>query len=298
MVLAAPDPEAWLRAHLPGPHGAEDVGEPPASTSTPVSVADLVADGASLLARLRDGLAAESVPPPAAATYLAGWFPGGVAGTVGYALALAGAAFLVEPAEVRWHLSAHGWPERVDLGRAPVVVPPDHPWAGRPEVEVDEPAAVVARAVGAIVAVADPLVDACHGLARVGRAGLWNEVADGLGMALSHQLDVPITPAITAVLEAAVDVPGVPWRLAPSLRFAATTFGTVHVAQKGGCCLAYTRPDEAWDEAAEADFFARFPHVPGERRYCSTCSFRDATDCDARQVWWLEEQHAERNASA
>ena len=32
----------------------------------------------------------------------------------------------------------------------------------------------------------------------------------------------------------------------------------------------------------------RFPRVPGERYYCSTCCFRDAADVEARQVYWAD----------
>jgi hypothetical protein len=195
-----------------------------------------------------------------------------LAGAVGYGLAAAGAGFLVT--EPRWHLHADGWPTRVELGRPTVLVDPGHPWAGQPGVELAGGVAVD-RTVAALVEVAAPIVEACRRLCRVGLAGLWNEVGDGLGSALAFQFDVPVTPAMVAVLEAAVRAPGSPWRAVPDLRFAEASFGTVHVVQKGGCCLAYTCTDGDGDG-------------DGEAAYCSTCSLRDPAECDAQQVAWLE----------
>lgn len=77
--------------------------------------------------------------------------------------------------------------------------------------------AVVHRAVEALVAAVGPVVDACRGLAKVGRTGLWNEVADALGVTLVHQSLVPSTPERVAELEAALRTPGAPWRARPEL---------------------------------------------------------------------------------
>ena len=96
-----------------------------------------------------------------------------------------------------------------------------------------------------------------------------------------------------AVLDAAVRVPGVPWPAKPSLRFAhSDVLGPVHVAQKGGCCLAYTVDHGADDDADSCDdvraFRERFPVDDHSPRYCGVCSFRTPGDCDARRLFWLE----------
>jgi hypothetical protein len=129
---------------------------------------------------------------------------------VGYGLATAAAGFLVDVSEVRWHVHPEGWPERVTLGDvAAVVVEAGHPWQGQDGVEVVASAdEMISRAVSAVCQAVAPIVDACHRLARVGRVGLWNEVADALGCTLAHQTTVPVTPAMVAVIEAAVNAPG------------------------------------------------------------------------------------------
>jgi hypothetical protein len=70
--------------------------------------------------------------------------------------------------------------------------------------------------------------------------------------------------------------------------------GPVYVAQKGGCCLAYTRPPPPPLNIDELDahyraYLERFPQSEPHRRYCSTCSLRDFADCEARQLFWLEQ---------
>jgi hypothetical protein len=291
----AADPVAWLAEHLAARYDehAEELEDPDAVRV--VGIAEVLADDATLLRGIHTGLQHDGTPPAAAALYLADWYAGAIAGALGFCLAVGGAGYVVDPSEVRWHLHPDGWPMRVELGRpSDVLVAGGHPWGGRHDVVVLSADEVIERAVAGLVTAVAPVVDACRGLAPVGRAGLWNEVADGLGMALAFQLGVPVADPMVAVLDAAVRVPGVPWKAKPALRWAGSTLGRIHVAQKGGCCLAYTRPDvapEDEDEAPDpehAEYLARFPRRPGEPRYCSTCSFRDEGDCDARQVYWLE----------
>ena len=252
------------------------------------SLAELVEPGTGTLAESHRRLVEDGTPPGAAAMYLAGWFAGGLAGSVGRELAVAGVGLLVDAARVRWTVHPEGWPQSIDLG-APA-------QATGPLEDVLEPV------VAALVVAAEPIVDACHGLAPVGRPGLWNEVGDGLGCALTDEETGTVTPAMLAVLDAAVRSPAARWRARPSLRFARSTLGPLHVVQKGGCCLAYTRPH--WPDPppellgpAERAYRDRFPPRPGERHYCSTCSFRDAADADARQVCWRELVRAERAAA-
>jgi hypothetical protein len=285
LILPGSGPEAWLAEHLAGRHVARESG-----SGSPVSLHDVLADGAALLVAAHRRLTADGTPGPAAATYLAGWFAGAVADVTGFVLATAGAGLLLDRDTVRLTLHPDGWPERVDPA-GHMVVARDHPWATRRDVAVVEaPEDVVRAAVEALVAVTAPLIEACRGLARVGRVGLWNEVGDRLGAALAFQLDIPVMPAMAQVLEAACSLPGVPWRARPRLVFTSSALlGTVHVAQKGGCCLAHTAPPPAAaDEAAVVDWQG-YADLPGTPRYCSTCSQRPAPDCDARQVRWLEQ---------
>ncbi len=275
--MIAADPRRWLDTVLPGRFEAHP---PLGAPRRAVGVGDLLAADAAVLRELHAGLVGGGTPAPAAATYRAGWFAGATAGAVGFGLATAGAGFVVDAAGIGWTVHPGGWTETAHLGEPGILVGPSHAWAGSPDVEVvDDPDAVVARVVAALVAAVAPVVDACADLARVGRAGLWNEVGDGLGMALAFDPLLAVTPAMTEVLDRAVAAPGAPWRSRPGLRFAPSALGPVHVAQKGGCCLAYTRDD---------------PDLPRDQRYCSTCSFRHETDVDARQVAWLEQEHARR----
>jgi len=301
--LRADGPAAWLEEHLAARGERWRAGLDPADVEV-VTLAGVVADGAAVLRRSHERLVAEGTPAPAAATYLADWFAGSVAGAVGYGLATAGAGFLLDRPEVRdrvrLHLHPDGWVMDVELPpRAAVTA--DHPWAGAPgAVVVGGAEEVVARAVDALVDAVRDVIGACHGLATVGRAGLWNEVGDGLGTALAHQDDVPVTDPMLDVLRVAVERPGVPWRARPDLALADSELaGRVHVVRKGGCCLAYTRPAEIVPDADDPDldeehraFLRRFPDPPGTPRWCTTCSLRTMEDSTARQVWWRERQRA------
>lgn len=300
VVLGAPDVATWLSTHLRARFtaraGEEEVDGPVAV----VSVADLVADDAALLRAIHATLVADGTPAPAASTYLAGWFAGMVAGAVGYGLATAGAGLLAggpaSTGSLRFHLHPEGWPLRVDL---PVraVMTCRHPWSAHDHSEVVDTAdEVVARSVRALVGAVRPIVDACHRTSRVGATGLWNEVGDALGRTLASQQLVRPTPRMVAVLEAAVSVPDVPWRARPCLGFAESpVLGPVHVAQKGGCCLAYTVERDHVPTADDPDldpdrqaYLRRFPIDPDQPAYCLTCSLRDPDDSTARQLFWVE----------
>ncbi len=47
-----------------------------------------------------------------------------------------------------------------------------------------------------------------HDLGRTGRVGLWNEVADGLGLAVAHTSGIPSRPDVLDALADAVRTPG------------------------------------------------------------------------------------------
>lgn len=293
------DPVSWLPETLAARRAEWD--EPFVSPVRSASLAEVLAHSGALLAHQHQALVADGVPPKAAATYLAGWFGGGLAESIGVGLAGAGAAFCADADQVRFDLHAEGWPQEVRPGGA-IVVDASHPWAGRPGVEVvEDPFAVLDRAVRSLVQVATPIIDACRALAPVGRVGLWNEVGDALACVLSYQSFLPADATALVVLDAAVSWPGPPWKARPRLGFAASELlGPVAVAQKGGCCLAYTR-DRSCDDHHGGDGEPdpeqvarddRFPDHPAQPSYCSTCSFRDPADCDARQVLWRERHTA------
>lgn len=297
MLLPAPTPSAWLAtqlaAHFDSRGGALDNTDG-SDTGDWFGIEQLLADDGAILRGIYTRLMAEEeLPGRGAATYLAGWIGGGLADAIGFALATAGAGFLAGGNGVRWHQHHTGWMDRVDLGDPRVVVPVGHEWSGQRGVDtVRDPQIVRELTVLTLVAVVTPIIDFCHSLTRVGRAGLWNEVGDALGTAVAFQPSIPVERAVVDFLAAAVRTAGVPWRSRPTLRIAESVIGPAYVAQKGGCCLAYTRPpppplnlDEL--EAHYRTYLERFPQAEPERRYCSTCSLRDFTDCEARQLFWL-----------
>jgi hypothetical protein len=303
MLSGAPTPSAWLAtdlaAHFDARGGPLDSSEELDSRRW-LSLDQLLADDAVVLHSIHEQLMEiENLPARAASTYLAGWIGGGLADAIGFALASSGAGFLVTARTVQWHRHPGGWMDRVDFGDSLVVVPNGHPWSGQTGVDtVREPQLVRELTVLALVAVVTPIIDVCHSLARVGRAGLWNEVGDSLGMAVVSSPSIPVEAEVVESLAAAVRTTGVPWRSHPTLRIVDGAVGPAYVGQKGGCCLAYTRPNgpavdpDQLDPAYRA-YLERFPPEP-DRRYCNTCSLRDYTDCETRQLFWIEclQRHA------
>lgn len=274
MLLSAPTPTEWLTTHLAARFGLDEgSGTDGPSTDEPrgLSRAALLADGAAVLVDQHERLvASEGVPPAAAATYLAGWVVGLAAEAVGFGLATAAAGFVVAPETLRWRQHPDGWMDRVDLDAARVVVPAGHRWCGRAEV------------------------------VTLGDAAEWNEVSDGLAMAVAFQPCLAVDEQAVEALTEAVATTGVPWRARPTLRIVDSASGPAYVAQKGGCCLAYTRPhdepvvsDETDMDADQLAYRQRFPADPDTPLYCSTCTFRASVDCQARQLFWLERRRAE-----
>jgi hypothetical protein len=298
LLLRAATPQEWLATHLEARQSAHD--DPAAGQPRWVGVADLLADGAAPLRAAHARLvAAGGTPPAAAAKWLVGWFAGGLADASGYLLAAASAALLVPAGATRFRLHPGGWPERTDPGTAAVAVAESHPWAGRPGVRVvRDDRAVAALAVDALAPAVEPVVAACRTLARVGTSGLWTEVADRFGLAVLHELDLPVDPAVVDRLQEALHTPGRPWRRAPELRVAHGPDGPAYLGRKGGCCLAYRCPPgpaldlDALDERLRT-WYTRFPLDDGPR-YCSTCSLRDLAGCEERQRFWTAQERAAR----
>ena len=141
----------------------------------------------------------------AAAKWLLTWFAGGLADAVGFVFATASAALLAEPDRVRFGLHPDGWPDRVDPGPVPVAVAAGHPWAELADVRVlADDVELATAAVAALSGTVQPVVEACRGLAKVGRNALWAEVVDSFGLPLLHQVDLPVEPTVADRLRQAV----------------------------------------------------------------------------------------------
>jgi hypothetical protein len=221
-------------------------------------------EAVALLPQLHELLTEDGTPRKAAAKYLAAWFGGLAARTVGYGVLATGAAFLADAEQLRWRVHPGGWADVLELGDAVALVPPRHRWSGLPGTETT--AGGHARAVHAVVEVVRPLVEELRSLAGLGLPGLWAEVGDGFGGPLAYQAELPATPERIAALDALTDTPNTPWKTRSRLWIARDD---ICVQQKGGCCLAYTGP---------------------EAEKCSNCALRDAESCEADQVAWHLEQ--------
>ncbi len=235
-------------------------------TVTTMAAAPAAAMQASFL-----GFRERGLPPVAAATHVVSGMTAVLARTAGRSLAADGAALLMHPDAVRLHVG-DGWADAVDVSTARLAVTHDHPRAGQPGVEVVPTDRLAPLAARALVATVRPIVEAGSRLARVGRPGLWNEVADAFGLSLAHQLDVPPSDVAHDRLRAALRTRHAPWNRVPTLTTAPATFGPVTVGHRGGCCLAHSAPSS----------------LPRDERMCSTCSLRDRCDSRDRQVHYLE----------
>lgn len=272
LVLDAATPAQWLATHLAALDAPAD---PAAGAFRWAGPDDLLADGAAPLRDAHARIVAErGASPAAAAKWLVSWFAGRLAGAVGFTFGAVSAGLLVEQASIRWRLHPGGWPDRVEPGEAPVAVGPAHPWAGQPGVRVlPDDDAVAAAAVAALGAAVAPLVEAGHGLARVGRSALWTEVADRFALSVLFRPALPVDPLVARRLHAALRAPTAPWRRYPELRVAATARGRDYLGRKAGCCLAY-------QASAAGDL---------DDRTCMSCSLRELGDCEARQEAWLQQ---------
>lgn len=291
-ITLADGPGEWAAAVLQQRYdrwAEHDPGGEPAPGRW-MSVADVVADGCRWLRDLHPTVMSEfAAPPDTAATYLAGWYAGALADVVGYGLATAGAGMVLRPEAVRLHVHPDGWVDRIELASPRAVVPGGHPWSGRPDVDLGDADEMLRRCVATLIEIVTPIVDGCHGLARVGRVGLWNEVADHLGLAFDEA--VPAVESVRELLLASVAVADVPWRARPSIDIVDDeVLGPTLIRRKGGCCLAYQCDHDAGaDEIADPDrlaFRERFGADTDSPRYCTTCKFRDPDDSRDRQLFW------------
>ncbi|MGE0141039.1 MAG: hypothetical protein AB7R77_24825 [Ilumatobacteraceae bacterium] len=271
--LAAATPADWLERHLSAMFA--DLGSPPLQPAdTWLTRAALLAHDAHEVRAMFARRCADRLPPQTSATFVAAFVGGPLAGAIGFVLAGTGAGVVVDPERTRWRLHPDGFIDRVELAGATFLVDPDHPWAGLPEVEVvDDDWERVERTMGSLVATMEPLIEACHSLARVGRAGLWNEVADAFGLSIVYQHVLPAREDVVEMLGRALRSTGSPWRARPRLGLAVGSFGSAYTGQKGGCCLAYLQHER---------------EAGGPRRYCSTCALRDPDDARSLQLAYFE----------
>ena len=290
----APDLSTWCRAELAALTAPENPGED--GPVRPLTRAQILADDAAVLRSAHRRLTDLDVTPQAAATYISGWFNGGVGRIVSLGLATAGAGLLLDPDALVFDVVEEKWPEQIHPGRVRAVVAPGHRWAGSPGVEVVGAEEVLPRTMAALIEVLTPMVAACRGLARVSRVGLWDQVADGVVCDLAHREGLQVTPLAEEVVEAAVALAGMPWKARPRLVWAhSEVLGRVLVAQKGGCCLAFTNKREPAPECelspAMLAYRERFGVDRPGKRYCSTCPFRDTAEVVERRVAWAEIRH-------
>ena len=254
-MLPADTPQAWLDTHL----AAWFAYYEPGTEHRLVTIDDLTGGA---LAELHATLTDEGAPPKAAAKYLADWFGGVVARSIGFAAVATGATFVIDGDVLRWHVHPDGWAAKLELGEPRVLVPPGHEWSADAEV-VEGEAERHARAVAALTDAVRPLVTTLRELSGLGFPGLWAEVGDGFGGALAYQSELPVEPRGLTTLRSLAGAESAPWKTRPSLWTADADDRTIAVLRKGGCCLAYTEPD-------------------GEK--CSHCSLRDPETCEARQI--------------
>ena len=238
---------AWFRYH------------DPAAGHRQITLEELV-DGE--LAAIHEQLVDGGSPEKAATKYLAGWFGGLTARSLGFAVLAADAWFELEPDELRWHLHPGGWADRLELGETRALVGPGHAWQDAEVVASERERNE--RLVAALVTALEPLIDALQPLGSLGRPGLWAEVGDGLAGPLAFQSELPVTPEAIALLERLVAADAAPWKALPRL----WTVDGVCVIRKGGCCRAYT----------------------AENVYCTNCPLQDDATCEAAQLDWARNQ--------
>jgi hypothetical protein len=219
---------------------AEGAAWRPAEAAPTAAEMDAIADAAR----------ADGATPRIALTWAAGWQAGAMAMALAAGV-LRDGLLLRGGLEVLVHRG--GWVADVRVDDARAAVGPASP----------------AAFADAVAALCRPTVEALAGRSGRGRAGLWAQVADGVGWAAAAMAGAePSRPhdEVIAAAQALLEAPGAPWRTAPGLRTASTVQGPVLVVHRGSCCLAYrcetTPPPE----------------------YCDTCLFREAADVTARVV--------------
>jgi hypothetical protein len=232
----------------------------------------------------------DGAPARTALTILVGWRAGYLASVIAFGLLRDGV--VVAPSALRVLRSPDGWCADARLAqdaRAHVVA--GHPWSSRLDVTtVRDHAALEVEAVAAIGRACAPIVDALARRAGRARAGMWAQVADGLGNAALAlvQAEPQMAPcSIARATERLLRAPGAPWKHVPQLWTAEVRGEQVLVKQRRSCCLSYRCDPAACEEPVfeppEPAFLARFGDEPP--RYCDTCPLRTPSDVEARALF-------------
>lgn len=219
-------------------------------------------------------------PAKVALTTAAGWTAGYVTAALAVGVLRDGVLLRLSEAQGAAALrDPGGWLCDLRCDAAPLAVTPDHPFAGRPGVEVvDDLHAAFGREVSRVC---DPWIEALATRSRRSRSGLWAMAADAVGTAtntLAATDDSRSPEGWVAAAEPLLAASETPWRKQPKLWTFETASGLKGVVQhRTSCCLWYRcNPDDADDpEAVRLD-------IVEEPNYCSTCLFRDPKDIDAR----------------
>ena len=303
-LLEAATPQAWLDTHLEAHFAVHEVAGGDGVPRSWVGPEDLLADDAAFLAAAHARILGEGGgTPQMAAKWLVAWTAGhrGRRRRVPARHRRRRAARRHRPAALAAAPRRLGRPGPARGLHRPGR--PGSPVGGQAGVEtVADEDEVVARTVDSLVRAVRPVVDAVRRTARVGARAMWAEVADGIGMSTTYQPHLPVREDVVERLRAAVTAPGAPWRVSPTVRTASAPWGPAYVGQKGGCCLAYQRPDTTEPVAEEdltpelREYYALFPRETGAARVCATCSLRDPQGCADRQLYWLQQQARRRRA--
>ena len=269
------------------------------------AVEDGLTDGA--LAGFEERMREEGAPARAALTIFAGWSAGYVAGMIAAAVLRDGVLVRTSrpgALQVLRHLG--GWYGDVRLGAAEAVVAVGHPWSARRDVvTVADQSALEAEAITEITRVCTPIIEAIAERSQRGRAGLWAQVADGIGSVafLLCEVEPQLAPAaVVAATERLLRTPGAPWRQRHVPRFwmAQTSGDPVLVQHRGSCCLFYrfephtdVPAEDGEPDRMQVAYVERFGEEPPH--YCATCLFRKPEDVEARLVFSAEYERTARD---
>jgi hypothetical protein len=177
-------------------------------------------------------------------------------------------------------LAVHPESERVAVVDDAVLVLPDDPAAGSPDVEVvADLAALVDRVAAAAVGTLAPLFDAVRAATRYGIVPLWNGAADVVRSAATYVplyagTDRDAAREVGAALVDALIARGAGIRGRGGVQPVAWGGQTYAVPVRSACCLYYkTEPDV--QQSSDA--------------YCMTCPFLDAPDRERRFGTFVDE---------
>jgi hypothetical protein len=101
---------------------------------------------------------------------------------------------------------------------------------------------------------------------------------------------------VIARVERLLAVRPAPWRHVPRLWTADAGGQAIPVYQRGSCCLYYRSEQPEGESAVDPGYRARFGE--DSPAYCGTCRLRDASDVEARTVYWVLRARAAQSAAS